>query len=83
MKKMTDKQARRYIAGEEFDGNEWDRLHILRLADSINRGIVEINPIYYGNLRKTGELYIENHIDTIHTNELNALKFAVASIPSV
>lgn len=80
MKNMTDEQARRYIAGEEFDESEWERLHILRLAKSIENGKVELNPIYYNNLRKTGEKYIENHKDTSHIDELNILKCAVESI---
>ena len=73
MKKLTDEQARAYIAGEIFDPSEYERQHILMLAKSAGTALAETSPEFHGNLKKTVARYIENHRNTIHTAELDEL----------
>ena len=76
MKKLTDEQARAYIAGEIFDPSEYERQHILMLAKSAKSAktaLAETSPEFHGNLKKTVARYIENHRNTIHTAELGEL----------
>ena len=73
MTKLTDKQARAYIAGETFDPSEYERQHVLMLAKSAETALAETSPEFHGNLRKTVARYIENHKDTPHTAELGEL----------
>ncbi len=70
---MTYDEARRYIGGEQFDAVEWERKHILRLRDSMERELLEADPRYFENLRKTCARYIENHQYTPNRDELKAL----------
>lgn len=73
MEKLTDEQARAYIAGEIFDPSEYERQHILMLAKSAETALAETSTEFHGNLRKTVARYIENHRNTIHTAELGEL----------
>jgi len=80
-RKLTYEQAKSFIRGEEpFDKQEWERQHILRLRDSVEKALLEIAPCYYENLRKTCARYIENHKDTPNLEELNALIETYAKI---
>ena len=62
------------IVAEEkaFDEGEYEKSHLLRLAESIRRASLEPG-IHLGNLVKTASRYIENHKNTKHTSELNIL----------
>lgn len=73
MAKLTDEQARAYIAGETFDPSEYERQHILMLVKSAETALAETSPEFHRNLRKTVARYIENHRNTTHTAELDEL----------
>ena len=66
--------------GDVFDESEYERTHILLLRDSVEKALLEINPCYFENLRKTCARYVENHRDTPNRNELNALMETYAKV---
>lgn len=74
MKRMTEEQVRRYIAGEPpFDPVGYEREHILRLVKSGEKALAECDPAFYGNLEKTVERWAKNHKNTPHAMEYAAL----------
>lgn len=79
MKPMTYEEARRYIAGEQFNSTDWERQHIIRLAKSVRIAIE--NGVNTHNLRKTASHYIQIHCNTINRKELQDLIDAYNAIP--
>lgn len=75
--KLTDAQARAYIQGEgPFDEMKWNREHAERLVSAVRNSMIAIDPIYYPNLLKTAEHYLESeciHFNNVAKKELGVL----------
>ena len=66
--KLTDAQARAYIQGEEpFDEIKRKREHAERLVSAVRNSMIAIDPIYFPNLLKTAEHYLES--EYMHFND--------------
>lgn len=79
-KSMTYEQAKKYIAGEEFNKSEYERKHLIMLKESAENALQTIDIKYRPNLKKTVARYLENHAKTEHIKEYNDLKAVYESI---
>lgn len=87
MSTMSYEEARRYIAGDEFDTSDFERQHLLRLTESVSGALAEdekhlsvSKEKFLKNTMQRAERYIKNHIDTPHKAELRDLMRAYLSV---
>ena len=80
MNKEIDRIKRLIDPNYDFDELEYEKQHILRLAKSVEMAILNLNPKFYPNLKRTVYKYLCSHEASKNLEEYKVLFLAYKKI---